>query len=55
MSDPEGGASLPRYIQISEMLIREIAAGRRADGSRLPAEREMAADLRAYRQTFLLH
>ena len=45
MSDPEGGASLPRYIQISEMLIREIAAGRRADGSRLPAEREMAADL----------
>jgi GntR family transcriptional regulator len=38
-------ASLPRYIQISEMLIREIAAGHLCDGVRLPPERDMAADL----------
>ncbi len=39
---PETG-SLPLYQQISEMLIREIAAGRLLDGERLPPEREMAA------------
>ncbi len=38
-------SALPKYIQLSEMLIREIAAGRLADGSRLPPEREMAEDL----------
>jgi GntR family transcriptional regulator len=38
-------SALPKYIQVSEMLIREIAAGRLADGSRLPPEREMAEDL----------
>ncbi len=32
-------------MQISEMLIREIMAGRLADGARLPPEREMAASL----------
>jgi GntR family transcriptional regulator len=37
--------SLPVHQQISEMLIREIAAGRMIDGERLPPEREMAADL----------
>lgn len=36
-------ASLPRYLQVSEALIREIAAGRLPDGSRLPPERELAA------------
>jgi|SRR5690606_9910609 len=36
---------LPVHMQISEMLIREIAAGRLADGERLPPEREMAASL----------
>ena len=36
---------LPVHLQISEMLIREIAAGRLADGARLPPEREMAAGL----------
>ncbi|MBZ9672327.1 GntR family transcriptional regulator [Mesorhizobium sp. ES1-3] len=36
---------LPVHLQISEMLIREIAAGRLADGARLPPEREMAANL----------
>lgn len=43
MSDQTG--ALPRYLQISELLIRDIAAGRLPDGSRLPPEREMAADL----------
>jgi len=36
---------LPVHMQISEMLIREIAAGRLADGARLPPERDMAAEL----------
>lgn len=38
-------SALPRYLQISEFLIREIAAGRLIDGARLPPERDMAADL----------
>jgi len=37
--------SLPLYVQISEMLIRDIAAGRLADGTRLPPERDMAVQL----------
>ncbi len=37
--------ALPRYQQISEMLLRDIAAGRLIDGERLPPERQMAADL----------
>ena len=37
--------ALPLYVQISEMLIREIAAGRLADGERLAPERELAASL----------
>jgi GntR family transcriptional regulator len=37
--------ALPKYVQVSEMLIREIAAGHIPDGSRLPPERKMAADL----------
>lgn len=37
--------SLPVHQQISEMLIREIAAGRMIDGEKLPPEREMAAEL----------
>ncbi|MEM8592139.1 MAG: GntR family transcriptional regulator [Pseudomonadota bacterium] len=36
--------SLPKHMQISEMLVREIAAGRLADGARLKPEREMASD-----------
>lgn len=36
---------LPLYQQVSEMLIRDIAAGRLADGARLPPERDMAASL----------
>lgn len=37
--------ALPIYIQICELLIRDIAAGRLLDGERLPPERGMAADL----------
>ncbi len=37
--------ALPIYVQISELLIRDIAAGRLIDGERLPPERDMAADL----------
>lgn len=35
--------ALPIYLQVSELLIREIAAGRLVDGSRLPPERLLAA------------
>ncbi|MDP5085661.1 MAG: GntR family transcriptional regulator [Yoonia sp.] len=38
-------STLPKFIQLSEMLIREIAAGHLVDGSRLPPERDMADDL----------
>lgn len=38
-------AALPVYLQISEMLIRDIAAGRLVDGERLPPERDFAARL----------
>jgi len=36
---------LPKYIQLSEMIIRDIDAGRLLDGERLPPEREMAQAL----------
>lgn len=39
------GGTLPKYVRVSEMLIREIAAGHLVDGARLPSERDMAADL----------
>jgi len=35
---------LPKHIQISETLIREIMAGLLADGTRLPSEKVMAKD-----------
>lgn len=37
--------ALPKYIQLSELIIREMDAGRLLDGERLPPERDMA---RAY-------
>lgn len=37
--------ALPRYVQISEMLIREITSGRLMAGERLPPEREMAEEM----------
>lgn len=42
-SNPLG--SLPVYQRVSERLIREIGAGRLADGQRLPPERLMAQQL----------
>lgn len=39
------GGVLPLYLQICELLIRDIASGRLMDGEKLPTEREMAADL----------
>ena len=38
----EAPSALPIYVQISEVLIREIAAGRLIEGARLPPERELA-------------
>jgi len=38
------GGALPLHMQISEMIIRDIAAGRLVDGARLPPERVMADD-----------
>jgi GntR family transcriptional regulator len=43
MNQPPG--SLPIYLQITELLIRDIAAGRLIDGEKLPPEREMAEKL----------
>ena len=37
--------SLPKTLQVSEMLIREIASGRLPDGARLPTERKLAEEL----------
>lgn len=45
MTDRQITTALPKYVQIAEMLIRDIAAGRLADGARLPPEREMAETL----------
>ena len=39
------GHSLPIYVQISEMLVRDIQSGRLLDGERLPPERDMARRL----------
>lgn len=37
--------TLPKYVQISELLIREIGAGRYLRGDRLPPERVLAVEL----------
>lgn len=37
--------SLPIYVQIAELLVRDVAANRLIDGERLPPERDMAASL----------
>ena len=37
--------SLPIYVQIAELLTRDIVAGRLIDGERLPPERDMATEL----------
>lgn len=38
-------SSLPIYLQVAELLVRDIAAGRLIDGEKLATEREMAANL----------
>ncbi len=46
MSTPhQDQSALPKFIQISEFLIREIASGRLIDGTRLAPERDMAGEL----------
>lgn len=37
--------ALPVYVQIAELIIRDIGSGRLMDGERLPPEREMASGL----------
>jgi len=37
--------SLPIYVQIAELLTRDIVSGRLIDGERLPPERDMATEL----------
>ncbi|MEM6386772.1 MAG: GntR family transcriptional regulator [Pseudomonadota bacterium] len=37
--------ALPKYVQASETLIRDISAGRLRDGERMAPEREMAASM----------
>ncbi|MEY8096562.1 GntR family transcriptional regulator [Falsihalocynthiibacter sp. S25ZX9] len=45
VSSNESQNALPMYVQISELLIRDISAGRLMDGERLPPERAMADSL----------
>ncbi len=45
MAEATTPGALPRYLQISALLIREIEAGRLLDGERLPPERELARTL----------
>ncbi|MEM1075321.1 MAG: GntR family transcriptional regulator [Pseudomonadota bacterium] len=42
LSEQDHTGALPKYIQLSELIIREIDAGRLLEGERLPPEREMA-------------
>lgn len=46
MAPKQPGGALPLYVQISELLAREIAAGIWPDGSRLPTEAELAGNLK---------
>ena len=45
MTDTNSTARLPVYIQIAELLARDIAAGRLVGGERLPPERDLARQL----------
>ncbi len=45
MTTSRNAYALPMHQQVSEMLIREIAAGRMIEGEKLPPERDMAAGL----------
>ena len=41
----KGSNNLPKYIQLTESIIRDIASGRLLDGERLPPEKVMAKSL----------
>ncbi|WP_420012939.1 GntR family transcriptional regulator [Tateyamaria sp.] len=46
MNSPrQSSQSLPIYVQIADLLTRDIVAGRLIDGERLPPERDMATEL----------
>ncbi len=46
MTDPRPSPhALPIYVQIAELLTRDIVAGRLIEGERLPPERDMATEL----------
>ena len=46
MTDPANSPqALPIYVQIAELLTRDIVSGRLIDGERLAPERDMATDL----------
>lgn len=45
MYSNQSPASLPVYLQVVELLVRDIAANRLIDGEKLPPEREMAAEM----------
>lgn len=45
MKDQDTPPRLPVYVQIAELLLRDVASGRLVDGERLPPEREMARQL----------
>ena len=38
--------ALPVYVQIAELIIRDVSSGRLTNGDRLPPEREMAAEFK---------
>lgn len=42
MTTPDTTARLPVYVQIAELILRDVAAGRLVEGERLPPERDMA-------------
>lgn len=45
LSPSDDPTPLPKYQQVSRLLVRDIMAGRLTDGQRLPPEREMAAEM----------
>ncbi|GLQ36336.1 GntR family transcriptional regulator [Amylibacter marinus] len=45
LADDSAHGALPAYVQISEMIARDIEAGHLLVGDRLPPERAMAADI----------